>query len=132
MDTPMPPEQAQDAFRQSRRATGYLLLAFLASFMPVPFNAVAFLPLTASLVASARCYGALREASAPRNARWWTISGMAITAMLGVSLALPYIFWGAAAPYRDCLEGANTKAAVTACDNRFDDGQHSFLADLSG
>ena len=116
----------------SRRAALYLLLGFLASLMPMPFNIVALVPLAFSVWESVRCMKALGDAGAPRGMRVWSGVGLALTVMLLVVVAIPYAFYGSTRDYQDCLAGANTHVAEQACQTRFGESSDLLKRFLEG
>ncbi|TWP35935.1 hypothetical protein [Leekyejoonella antrihumi] len=120
---------APPAVIHSRRSTGYVLLGFLATFMPMPFNIVAIVPLVAAVVESVLTLRAMREAKAPRATRQWTGVSLAVTVMLIAMVGVPYLFWGATSSYQKCMDGANTNIAQASCKNSFADTNllHSYL-----
>ncbi|WP_052591273.1 hypothetical protein [Luteipulveratus mongoliensis] len=114
----------------SRRAAFYLFLGFMASLMPMPYNLVALVPLAFAVWESVRCLQALGTAGAPRAMRVWSGIGLALTVMLTVMVAIPYAFYGSTRDYQDCLAGANTHAAESACRTQFGESSdflHRFL-----
>jgi DMSO reductase anchor subunit len=112
-DAALPP-----AAVHSRRASGYLLLGLLASFMPEPYNLVAVVPLVAAVVEHVLVLRALRTAEVPRVTRTWTVFGMGITLLLLGSLLMPYATLSSR-DYRECMAGANTQLAEQDCAKRF-------------
>lgn len=108
--TPVPP-----AVMHSRRATGYLVLGLIASFLPQPYSLVAVVPLVAATVESVRTLRAMRGPQVPRGARSWTGVGLALTVALLTSVLLPYLPFGPGPDYRDCVAGANTQIAQQEC-----------------
>ncbi len=107
------------AARHSRRSTGYVVLGFLATFMPMPFNIVAVVPLVAAAVESALTLRAMRADGAPAPMRRWTGVSIGVTVVLIAMVAMPYLFWGSTRDYNECMSGANTAAAQSACKQNF-------------
>ncbi|MDF8263111.1 hypothetical protein [Luteipulveratus flavus] len=114
----------------SRRAAFYLLLGFLASLMPMPFNLVALVPLAVAVWASVQCLRALGASGASKGMRLWSGIGLALTVVLFVIVAIPYAFYESTFDYQECQAGANTQAAQTACQTRFGESSdllHRFM-----
>lgn len=99
----------------SRRATWFVLLGFLAGFMPMPYNVVAIVALVAAGVETVRTTRAMRAENAPRKMRQWNGVSLVITIALIVLVGLPYAFWGATRGYQQCMSGANTQLAQASC-----------------
>jgi len=98
-----------------------VLLGFLATFMPMPFNVVAIVPLIAAAVESVLTLRAMRAEEAPQATRQWTGVSLAVTLMLIAMVGVPYLFWGATSDYQQCMDGANTKIAQSSCKQSFAD-----------
>lgn len=109
-DTAIPP-----AAVHSRRATGYLLLGLVASFLPEPYSLVAAAPLLAAVVEHVLVMRALRGSDLPKMARGWAAFGLLISGMLLATLLVPYASY-LNSDYRECVSGANTQTAEQRCE----------------
>lgn len=120
------------AMRHSRRATGYVLLGFLATLMPMPYNVVAVVPLGAAAVESVLTLRAMREEEAPASMRQWTGVSLGVTLLLIGMVAVPYLFWGTTRDYQQCMSGANTVIAQSECKQNFADHTSDMESYLTG
>lgn len=109
------PSSTSPAVRHSRRSTGYVVLGFLASFMPMPYNVVAIVPLVAAVVESSLTLRAMNAERAPAPMRRWTGLSLVITVLLLATVAVPYLSWSTSRSYHECLTGANTEVAQSEC-----------------
>lgn len=109
-DTAIPP-----AAVHSRRATSYLLLGLVASFLPEPYSVVAAAPLLAAVAEHLLVLRALRGSSLPKVTRGWAAFGLVISGMLLVTLLVPYASY-LNTDYRECISGANTQTAQQSCE----------------
>ena len=111
----------------SRRSAVLLLLALVASTTPLPYTAVAVIPVLWAGVESVRSIGAWSSArsttagTAQPTTRGIVSGfvGLGLACVLTVVVLLPYAFYGSAKSLQDCNLGANTAVAAADCDSRF-------------
>jgi hypothetical protein len=111
----------------SRRAAMLMLTGLLASRSPLPYTAVAVVPLAWSgveLVLSIRDRTASRSVAqttplaaprAPSAGIASCVVGLVLVCALAVTVLLPYAFYGPLKSLQDCLLGANTAIATGDC-----------------
>jgi hypothetical protein len=120
---------------RSRKAALLVFAGLLAARSPLPYTAVAVVPLVwagVELVLSIRDRTAAgpanppatgETAQAPSRARARGIAssvvGLLLVCLLGVTVLLPYAFYGAVKSLQDCNQGANTAIATRDCNVRF-------------
>ncbi|NNG40065.1 hypothetical protein HJ588_12410 [Flexivirga sp. ID2601S] len=127
-DQPITPRSVVHA----RRGLGYLLLGFLTTLMPVPYNIVALVPLVASAVESVLTLRALAAARTPGPIKAWTSVGLALTVALIVMVAVPYVFWGTTQRYETCMSKANTKTTQAVCKQQLSDRSNDMRRLITG
>jgi hypothetical protein len=113
----------------ARRSTVLLLLGLLATYLDLPWKAVALVPLSLAAWESTRSMRQMARAGAPRRAMVWSGVGLALTAYLAGTVLLMLALYGPFKTYQDCLAGANTAVAKAQCQNELDG---SFGARLGG
>jgi hypothetical protein len=101
-----------------------MLTGLLASGAPLPYTAVAVVPLVWAGVESVLSLSALSASgrSGPRPPTRMTVSAvvsLVLVCILTVMVLLPYAVYPAAKNRQDCLQGANTAIATADCDSRF-------------
>jgi hypothetical protein len=119
----------------SRKAAALVFAGLLAARSPLPFTAVAVIPLVwagVELVLSIRdrsltgpavspATGTTTPAGARTPARGIasSIVGLLLVGMLAVTVLLPYAFYGTVKTLQDCTQGANTAIATRDCNARY-------------
>jgi hypothetical protein len=111
----------------SRRSAVLLLVALVASTTPLPYTAVAVIPVLWAGVESVRSIAAWSSArsttaSTARPSTRGIVSGfvgLGLACVLTVVVLLPYAFYGTAKNLQDCTLGANTAIAAAACNSDF-------------
>jgi hypothetical protein len=113
----------------ARRSAVLLLLGLLATYLDLPWKAVALVPLTLAAWDTVRALRDMSRAGAPRRAMVWSGVGLALIAYLAGSVLLMLALYGPFKTYQDCLAGANTGVARAQCQNELDG---SFSTRLGG
>jgi hypothetical protein len=123
-----------------------LVVGLIASTSPLPYTAVAVLPVIWAGVESvlsirdrstARSTApATAQATAQATARTQTrgiVSGvvsLVLACVITVMVLLPYAFYGTAKSLQDCTRGANTAIAAADCTTRFHNSLDSIFSGL--
>lgn len=95
-----------------------LLVGLAASWTPLPYNAVAVIPLVWAGVESVRAIRASSRDPAPRRGIVSSVIGLVLAGVLTSMVLLPYAVYGTAKRFQDCTSGANTAIAAAECDSR--------------
>jgi len=119
----------------SRKAAALVFAGLLAARSPLPYTAVAVIPLVwaaVELVLSIRdrsvtvpavspATGATPPAVTRTPARGIasSIVGLLLVGILAVTVLLPYAFYGTVKALQDCTQGANTAIATRDCNARY-------------
>ena len=115
----------------ARRSTMLMLVGLIASTSPLPYNAVAVVPLVwagVEMVLSIQARSAARAAAqAPARGIVSSVVGLVLVCVLIMMVLLPYAVYDMAKSLQDCTLGANTAIAATDCNARFRDGLDSIL-----
>jgi len=111
----------------ARRSALLMLVGLVASSTPLPYTAVAVLPLVWSGVESVRAIRAMSGGRAPTRGIVWSAVGLVMVCALTVMVVLPYAVYGPAKRLQDCTSGANTAVAVAECKSHFYGGLESLL-----
>jgi phosphoribosylcarboxyaminoimidazole (NCAIR) mutase len=114
----------------ARRSALLMLVGLVASSTPLPYTAVAVLPLVWSGVESVRAIRAMSGGRAPTRGIVWSAVGLVMVCALTVMVVLPYAVYGPAKRLQDCTGGANTAVAMAECKSHFYGGLESFLGGL--
>jgi len=107
-----------------------MLVGLVAYSTPLPYTAVAVLPLVWSGVESVRAMRAMSAGGAPTRGIVWSAVGLVMVCALSVMVLLPYAVYGPAKRLQDCTSGANTAVAAAECTSHFNGGFASFLGGL--
>ena len=102
----------------SRRAAVLMLLGFLATEMPPPYQAVALVALLPALFESVRALRLFASEHAPRSATLWSAIGLVLVAALSAIVERSTVAYALGGDYRDCMRGANTQTAAGQCKER--------------
>lgn len=116
----------------ARRSALLMLAGLVASSSPLPYTAVAVIPLVWSGVESVRAILAMSRGGAPRRGMVWSALGIVMVCALTVMTLLPYAVYGRAKKLQDCTDGANTAVAMAECKSVFYSGYESFLGGMPG
>jgi hypothetical protein len=130
----MPPDpqrgtSAPAGVAAARRSAALLLVGLLATYLDLPWKAVALVPLVLAAWETTRSLRDMARARAPRRVMVWSGIGLALTAYLAGSVLLMLVFYGPFKTYQDCLAGANTAVARAQCRAGLD---HSLGGRLGG
>jgi len=91
------------------------MLILLASALPLPQRAVALVPIVLAAVTSVRELMRLRREQAPALMRFGPFLTLGFLGMLLLAAVTQAAFYQPLKAYQDCLAGANTETAKTAC-----------------
>ena len=109
-----------------------MLVGLVVSSTPLPYTAVAVVPLVCAGVESVRAMRAMSRGGAPTRGIAWSAVGLVMVCVLTVMVLLPYAVYGPAKRLQDCTGGANTAVAVAECKSHFYGVFGSFLSGLPG
>jgi hypothetical protein len=115
-----------------------MLTGLVASGIPLPYTAVAVVPLVWAGVESVLSLSALsasgrsgpNAAKAPARMTVSAVVSLVLVCLLTVMVLSPYVVYPAARNRQDCLQGANTEIATADCDSRFYGDLRSVLSGL--
>jgi len=116
----------------ARRSAMLMLAGLLASGTPLPYTAVAAVPLVWAGVESVRAIRAMSGGRAPVRGIVWSAVSLVMVCALTAIVLLPYVVYGPAKSLQDCISGANTAVAKAECRSRFSGGFESILGGISG
>ncbi len=116
----------------ARRSALLTLVGLFAAGTPLPYTAVAAIPLVWAGVESVRAILAMSRGGAPTRGIAWSVVGLVMVCALTVLVLLPYALYGPAKRLQDCTSGANTAVAMAECKSHFYGGFESFLGGLPG
>lgn len=119
---PLPPGVAH-----SRRAALLMLAGLIAAGSPLPYTAVALIPLAWAGVESVLAIRARSTDQEPTRGIASSVVGLVLVCLLSVMVLLPYAFYGPEKSRQDCELGANTAIAAADCNARFNSGLDSIL-----
>jgi hypothetical protein len=114
-----PPKSLPPGVAHSRRAAMLMLAGLIAAGSPLPYTAVAVIPLIWAGVESVL---AIRDRHAHRSPVSGIVSsviGLVLVCILTGMVLLPYAFYGTMKNLQDCNLGANTALAAADCKARF-------------
>ena len=118
----------------ARRSTMLMLVGLISSTSPLPYSAVAMVPLVWAGVEMVLSIQARSAAQAPAGAQTRglvsSVVGLVLVCVLIMMVLLPYAVYDMAKSLQDCTLGANTAIAATDCNARFHDGLDSILQGL--
>lgn len=115
------PTNTQPQLTDAQRSTGYLLLGFALSWLPMPASGLAAIPLLASLIYGIRYQRFLRSAGAPKPTQRMGIISLVITGFLIAMVVAPLAKYQESLDYQRCMWGANTNQAAESCRAQFDE-----------
>jgi len=109
-----------------------MLVGLVASGTPLPWTAVAVVPLAWAGFESVRAIRAMSAGRAPARSIVWSVVGLVLVVALTSVVLLPYAVYGPAKSLQDCTGGANTAVAMAECKSHFYGGLESFLGGFPG
>ncbi len=130
MASPRTPRVLPPGMAHARRSAILMLLGLAASGTPLPYSAVAVVPLVWAGFESVRAIRAMSAGRAPALAIAWSVVGLALVAVLTLVVLLPYAVYGPAKRLQDCTSAANTAVAAAECKSGFNGGLESYLMDF--
>lgn len=131
MASPGKPRVLPPGMAHARRSAILVLVGLVASSTPLPYTAVAVVPLVWAGVESVRAIRAMSRGRAPTRGIVWSVVGLVMVCTLTVVVLLPYAVYGPAKGLQDCTNGANTAVALAECKSHFNGGLPSFLGGVS-
>jgi len=119
----------------ARQSAILMLVGLIASTSPLPYNAVAVVPLVwagVETVLSIQARSAARSTpQAPAGSQTSgivsSVVGLVLVCVLIMMVLLPYAIYDMSKSLQDCTLGANTAVAATDCNARFRDGLDAIL-----
>lgn len=136
MASPRKPRVLPPGVAHSRRSAMLMLAGLIASGSPMPYSALAVIPLAWAGVEQvfsirARAAAPPTAQATPSAARTRGIVGsvvaLVLVCLVSMMVLLPYAFYGTAKTLQDCTLGANTAVAAADCNARFHTGLDSTL-----
>jgi hypothetical protein len=109
-----------------------MLAGLVASGNPLPYTAVAAIPLVWAGVESIRAIRAMSAGRAPTRSIVWSVIGLLMVCALTAMVLVPYAVYGPAKSLQDCTSAANTAVAAADCKSRFYGGLGSFVGGFPG
>jgi hypothetical protein len=103
----------------SRQFAVLMLIALIAAGSPLPFSAVAVVPLVWAGVESILSIRARSTARAPARGIVSSVVGLALVCALTLVVLLPYAVYDTSKSLQDCTLGANTAIATADCNSRY-------------
>lgn len=116
----------------ARRSAMLMLAGLVASGNPLPYTAVAAIPLVWAGVESIRAIRAMSAGRAPTRSIVWSVIGLLMVCALTAMVLVPYAVYGPAKSLQDCTSAANTAVAAADCKSRFYGGLGSFVGGFPG
>lgn len=114
----------------ARRSAILMLVGLAASGTPLPYSAVAVVPLVWAGFESVQAIRAMSAGRAPARNIVWSGVGLVMVAVLTLVVLLPYAVYGPAKRLQDCTSAANTAVAAAECKAELNSGLESFLMDF--
>jgi len=111
----------------SRRAALLMLAGLIAAGSPLPYTAVALIPLVWAGLESVLAIRARSTDQAPTRGLASSVVGLVLVCLLAFMVLLPYAFYGPEKGRQDCALGANTAIAAADCNARFNSGLNSII-----
>jgi hypothetical protein len=109
-----------------------MLVGLIAAGSPLPYTAVALIPLAwagVESVLSIRARSHVGPGSAPVAALISSVVGLVLVFVLTVMVLTPYAFYDSQKHLQDCTLGANTAIAAADCKVRYGESE-SILGDV--
>lgn len=119
MASPRTPRVLPPGAAHSRRSAMLMLAGVVAAGSPLPYTAVAVIPLVWAGVESVRAIQARSNAQASTRGIVSSVLGLVLVSVLTVMVLLPYAFYGTAKGLQDCTRGANTAIATADCNAQY-------------
>lgn len=104
-----------------------MLVGLIAAGSPLPYTAVAVIPLVWAGVESILSIRARSTARAPTRGIVSSVVGLALVCILSLVVLLPYAFYGTSKSLQDCTLGANTAIATADCNSRYNSSLDSIF-----
>ena len=130
MAPPRKPRVLPPGMAHARQSAILMLVGLVASTTPLPWTAVAMVPLMWAGVESVRAIRAMSAGGAQTRSKVSSVVGLVLVCLLTVVVLLPYAFYGPAKSLQDCTDAANTAVAAAECKTHFYGGLESLLGGL--
>ena len=114
----------------SRRSAVLMLTGLIAAGSPLPYTALAVVPLVWAGVESVLSIRARSTAKAPTRGIVSSVVGLVLVCVLTAMVLLPYALYGTFKSLQDCTLGANTAIAAADCNARFSSALDSIFGGL--
>lgn len=132
MAPPRKPRVLPPGIAHARRSAILMLVGLAASGTPLPYTAVAVVPLVWAGSESVQAIRAMSAGRAPVRALVWSVVGLVMVAVLTSVALLPYAVYGPAKSLQECTGAANTAVAAAECKSQFNGGLESVIVELLG
>lgn len=109
-----------------------MLVGLVASGAPLPYTAVAVVPLVWAGFESVKAMRAMSAGRAPARGIVWSAIGLVLVAALTLVVLLPYAVYGRAKSLQDCTSAANTAVAAAECKSQFNGGLEQLIGGVPG
>jgi hypothetical protein len=127
---PRKPRVLPPGMAHARQSAILMLVGLVASATPLPWTAVAVLPLVWAGVESVRAIRAMSAGGAQTRSILSVVFGLVLVCLLTAVVLLPYAVYGPAKRLQDCTDAANTALATAECKTQFSGGLDSLLGGL--
>lgn len=114
----------------SRQAAVLMLLGLIAAGSPLPYTAVALIPLAWAGVESIRSIRARSMAQAPTRGIVASVVALVLVCGLSLVVLLPFAFYGTSKNLQDCTLAANTAIASADCNSAYNSSLDSIFSGL--
>lgn len=132
MASPRTPRVLPPGMVHARRSAILMLAGLAASGTPLPYTAVAAIPLVWAGFESIHAIRAMSAGRAPTRSIVWSVIGLVMVCALTAVVLVPYAVYGPAKSLQDCTAAANTAVAKADCKSQFYGGLGSFLGGFAG
>jgi phosphoribosylcarboxyaminoimidazole (NCAIR) mutase len=126
---PRKPRVLPPGMAHARQSAILMLVGLVASTTPLPWTAVAVVPLAWAGVESVRAIRAMSAGRAHTRSMVSVVIGLVLVCLLTAAVLLPYAVYGPAKRLQDCTDAANTAVATADCRSHFG-GLESLLGGL--
>lgn len=116
MSAPPGPDiaHAREKAKRTLPISLFVLLGIIAMYLPLPRRFVALLPLGIAVVLTVRLLRFLR--GRPGREKAWPIVTLVLIGLIAFSLVLQGLFYPSVRAYEECVAGAQTQQAASACE----------------
>lgn len=132
MASPRKPRVLPPGMVHARRSAILMLVGLIAAGTPLPYTAIAVLPLAWAGYESVLAIRVRSAEPTPTRSIVSSAVGLVLVCVLTAMVLLPYAAYGTAKSWQDCTLGANTAVAMAECKAQFYTGLESFLGGFLG